>query len=57
MTTLKGFLKNRKMEIYAQKTKVLIFNSTGKSDKRKWKWESKEIEEMKSFKHLGFTFK
>lgn len=44
------------MELCTDKTKVLIFNSNGKGDKEKWKWKNREIEEVKSFKYLNFTF-
>lgn len=34
----------------------MVFNKTGKEKKEVWKWERKEIEEVKSFKYLGFVF-
>lgn len=33
-----------------------MFNSKEKGEREQWKWGSKEIEEVKSFKYLGFTF-
>lgn len=55
MDTLKRFLKDRKLELSTEKTKVMIFNSGGKLD-RNWKWGKERIEEVKTFKYLGFTF-
>ena len=56
MDTLKRFLKDRKLDLSTEKTKVMIFNSGGKLGKRNWKWGKERIEEVKSFKYLGFTF-
>jgi len=53
---LKRFLKDRKLELNVEKTKVMIFNSRGKLGRKVWKWGSKKIEEVKFFKYLGFTF-
>jgi len=54
--TLKRFLKDRKLELNVEKTKVIIFNSNGKLGRKIWKWGSKKIEKVKCFKYLGFTF-
>lgn len=56
MSTLKRFLKERKMKISTEMSKILIFNSSGKINKEKWNWNTGIIEEVKSFKYLGFTF-
>lgn len=56
MDTMKGFLKIRKMELSTEKTKILVFNREKKRGKDKQKWRNKEIEEVKKFKYLGFTF-
>ena len=52
---LKKFLKGRKLILSTQKTKVLVFNKR-KGKKDKWKLEGDELEEVKNFKYLGFTF-
>lgn len=56
MSTLKRFLRERELELNTEKTKVLVFNNKGKKDRKAWKWDNKEIEEVESFKYLGFTF-
>ena len=58
MGTLRRFLKERKLELCVEKTKVMIFNSNskGKEGKEEWIWKGKKIEEVKTFKYLGFTF-
>jgi len=45
MSTLKKFLEGRKLELCTEKTKIM---SGGRERKRKekWKWGSKELEEM-----------
>jgi len=48
MDTLRKFLKVRKMEV--DKTKLLIFNSSGRLGKEEVKWGNKTIEEVKAFR-------
>ncbi|OXU18573.1 hypothetical protein TSAR_007230 [Trichomalopsis sarcophagae] len=54
--SLKRLLRNRKLILSTEKTKVLVFNKGKNSKKEKWFWEDKVIEEVKSFKYLGFVF-
>jgi len=39
MDTLRRFLKDRKLELCAEKTKTAVFNKHGKEKKETWKWE------------------
>jgi len=55
MSTMKRFLKDRGMVLNADKSKMLVFNRKGREKKEKWNWNSKEIEEVQSFKYLGFV--
>ena len=54
--TLRVFLKERKLILSQEKTKVTVFNKGGNCRKEKWKWEGAELEEVKVFKYLGFVF-
>jgi len=54
MATLKIFLKDRRMELNTEKSKMLIFNRKGREKKEEWLWNKKEIEEIQEFKYLGF---
>lgn len=56
MEAFRKFIKEKGFELNTEKTKVLIFNKKRKEKKKIWKWEGKEIEEVKIFKYLGFTF-
>jgi len=56
MDILKRFLKNRKLELCIEKTKLIIFNSKGERESERVKWLSKEIETVAKFKYLGFIF-
>ncbi|XP_043476186.1 uncharacterized protein LOC122507501 [Leptopilina heterotoma] len=56
MDTLKRFLKERQLILSVEKTKILVFNKGKRGKKEVWKWEGEEIEEVKTFKYLGFTF-
>lgn len=53
MDTLRRFLKDRKLELCAEKMKIIVFNKQGKEKKELWKWENKEIEEVQSFKYFN----
>jgi len=54
MSTFKHFLVERKLELCADKTKMLVFNRKKKEKKKTWKWGGKRIEEVQTFKYLGF---
>jgi len=56
MDTLKRFLKDRKLELSTEKTKLIVFNSKGRKKSERIKWMNKEIETVANFKYLGFTF-
>lgn len=34
----------------------MVFNNKKKGKKENWLWETEKIEEVKTFKYLGFTF-
>jgi len=55
MRTLERFLKKRKLELNVEKSKIMVFNRKRRERKKVWKWKGKEIEEVQSFKYLGFT--
>jgi len=57
MSTFKRFLIERKLELCADKTKMLMFNRKKKERKETkeiWKWGDKRIEEVQTFIYLGF---
>lgn len=48
------WLARKKMDLSAEKTKVLVFEKwKGKAD-REWKWGEEVIEEVKKMKYLGY---
>lgn len=56
MGSLGKFLRDRDLILNTGKTKVLVFGKSGRARKEKWVWDDGEIEEVGSFKYLGFTF-
>ncbi|XP_011171243.2 uncharacterized protein LOC105203974 [Solenopsis invicta] len=52
--TFKRFLTERKLELCPEK-KMLVVNRKRKEGTEKWKWGEKMIEEIKSFKYLGYV--
>lgn len=54
--TLRKYLKERDLILSAEETKIIVISKNGKKKDRKWEWEGKEIEEVKTFKYLGFVF-
>lgn len=54
--TLRRFLKEKKLELYADKTKILVFYRNGKEKKKIWKWREEITQKIQKFKYLGFTF-
>lgn len=55
MSTFRRFLAERKLELCATKTKMLVSGRKGKEKKEVWKWGKESIEEVQEFKYLGFT--
>jgi len=43
MDTLKRFLKGRKLELCAEKTKIVVLNKHGKKKKEAWKWRVERL--------------
>ena len=56
MDTLKKFLKIRDLILSTDKSKVLIYNKEANEKKEIWKWDGKYMEEVRTFKYLGFIF-
>lgn len=46
MDTLKRFLRDRKLELCTEKTKLIVFNSKGRWESERVKWMNKEIEKL-----------
>lgn len=55
MSVFRRFLKDIKLELSADKTKMIVVNRKRKERKEKWQWGGKEIEEVQEFKYLGFV--
>jgi len=54
--TFRKFLRMRKLELNVGKSKILIFNRGNNEKKEIWKWKDERIEEVQTFKYLGFMF-
>ncbi|XP_024875959.1 trichohyalin-like, partial [Temnothorax curvispinosus] len=54
---LEGYLGRKRLELNVGKTKIMRFRKGGERDsKRKWRWEGKELEEVREFRYLGYVF-
>ncbi|XP_071572942.1 uncharacterized protein [Temnothorax nylanderi] len=54
---LEGYLGRKRLELNVEKTKIMRFKKGGGRDcKRRWRWEGKEIGEVKEFRYLGYVF-
>ena len=57
MNVLEKFSNARKLTLNTNKTKIMIFKrGRGKARKTNWQCANEEIEEVRQFKYLGFTF-
>jgi len=54
--TFRKFLRNRKLELNVEKSKILVFNRENNEKKERWKWRGERIEKVQTFKYLGFMF-
>ncbi|XP_071653873.1 uncharacterized protein [Temnothorax longispinosus] len=54
---LEGYLSRKRLELNVGKTKIMRFRKGGGRDsKRRWRWEGKELGEVKEFQYLGYMF-
>jgi len=54
MERLERYLDRKKVELNAEKTKLMRFRrGGGREKKRDWRWKGKKIEEVKKVKYLG----
>lgn len=53
---LENYLEKKGLELNVEKTKMMRFRKGGvRIKKRDWKWKGKKLEEVKEYKHLGYT--
>jgi len=54
--TLERYIKEKGLEVNVEKTKVMrCKRGGGRQKKVAWKWEEKEVEEVRKFKYLGYV--
>ena len=56
LNILQRYAKRNDLVINAAKSKVMRFSGNGHLSKRNWTYGNEELEEVKSFVYLGFTF-
>ena len=57
LKTLENYLKNRKLELNVEKSKMVEFNKgRGRMKEIVWNWKEENIEQVKEFTYLGYTF-
>ena len=54
-----GFMRKKGLELNIDKTKIIRLKKKGRTSKKtkRFKWEEKEIEEVKEFTYLGYVMK
>lgn len=54
---MERYVKKKRMEVNVDKTKMLVFgNARGRRPQYNWRWEGREVEEVKELKYLGYMF-
>ena len=53
---MEKFVREIKMEINVNKTKIMIFQNGGRRKKEKWELCEREVEVVNQFKYLGYWF-
>ena len=62
MDTIRKFLKDRKLKLCAEKTKIIVFNKHGNKKKETWMHGNGRVERLRrynvppNFKYLDFIF-
>jgi hypothetical protein len=56
MRNLEKYVRKKKLEVNAEKTKMMVFNKRKrKNEESEWKWEESKTERVNEFKYLGYT--
>ncbi|XP_071644396.1 uncharacterized protein [Temnothorax longispinosus] len=56
MERLERYLDKKRLELNAEKTKIMRFRKGGRRMvKRDWWWKGRKVEEVKEFRYLGYT--
>jgi len=54
---LERYMREKRLEVNAKKSKIMRFRKGGgRKRKVKWRWEGREVEEVKSYRYLGYVF-
>lgn len=57
MTKLERYIRQKWLTVNVGKSKMLRFGKGGGRRRRiRWYWEGREVEEVRSFKYLGYVF-
>lgn len=52
---LEEYLDRKRLELNAEKTKIMRFKrGGGRMKKKEWRWKEKRMEEVKEFSYLGY---
>lgn len=52
---LQVYLREKKLELSAEKSKIMVFRKEGgRGKERFWWWGNKKLEEVKKYKYLGY---
>ncbi|XP_071577986.1 uncharacterized protein [Temnothorax nylanderi] len=56
MERLERYLDKKRLELNAEKTKIMRFRrGGGRMVKKVWWWKGRKVEEVKEFRYLGYT--
>lgn len=57
MSRLEGYMREKRLKVNAEKSKIMRFGKGGgRKRKIRWSWEGRKMEEVNSFKYLGYVF-
>lgn len=56
MARLESYVRGKRLEVNVGKSKIMRFKRDGRRKKIRWRWEGKEVEEVREYKYLGYVF-
>lgn len=56
MSRLKRYVREKRLEVNVGESKVMRFRRGGRGKKVRWRWEGREVEEVREYKYLGYIF-
>lgn len=53
---LERYVRKKGLEVNARRSKIMKFKRDGERKKVRWRWERREVKEIRQYRYLGYIF-